>query len=191
MSLPRLLVKTRSLRSSFHRHVGTLGGASIKLARPADALRGIVDHLLPMRNPARSAGDRVEHGEYLGREAECLQRDRRIEVEIRRKPLLDEVIIGKRDALELKRHLKYWVVAMLTTYSFEHLGQGFPHNLCSWVIGLVHAIAKTHESERITLVLGALDVFRDAGDRADLLQHQQHRLVGTAMHRSPQTGDAS
>src|SRR6516165_2637506 len=80
---------------------------------------------------------------------------------------------------------------MLTTYSFEHLGQGLPHNLRSWVIGLVHAIAKTLESERITLVLRALDVFRDAGDRADLLQHQQHRLVGTAVHRPPQTGDAN
>src|SRR5512140_1932954 len=106
------------------------------------------------------------------------------------KPLLDEVIIGKRDALELKRHLKERVVAMVTTHSFEHLVQGLPHHLRSWVIGLVHAIAETHESERIALVLSALDVFWDAGHRADLLQHQQHCLVGTAVHRSPQTGDA-
>src|SRR5690348_4073047 len=83
------------------------------------------------------------------------------------KPLLDEVIIGERDALELKRHVKERVVAMVTTHSFKHLVQGPPHHRRSWVMGLVHAIAKTHESERITLVLGTLDVFRNAGDRAD------------------------
>ena len=48
---------------------------------PANALRGIVDHLLPVRNPARRAGDRVQHGEHLGRETERLQRYRRREVE--------------------------------------------------------------------------------------------------------------
>src|SRR5207244_1261259 len=56
--------------------------------------------------------------------------------------------------------LKELVVTMVTTHSFEHLVQGLPHHLRSWVIGLVHAIAETHESERIALVLGALDVFR-------------------------------
>lgn len=68
-----------------------------------------------MRNPARRAGDRVQHGEHLGRKAECFQGKRRIEVEMRRKPLLDEVIIGERDALELKRYLKERVVAMVAT----------------------------------------------------------------------------
>src|SRR4029078_4516859 len=106
------------------------------------------------------------------------------------KPLLDEVIIGERDALELKRHVKERVVAMVTTHSFEHLVQGPPHHRRSWVMGLVHAIAKTHESERITLVVGTLDVFRNAGDCADLLQHHEHRLGGTAVHRSPERGNA-
>ena len=68
------------LRSEFHRHVGALGGTCIKLARPADALRGIVDHLLPLRDPARSAGDGIDHCKHVRREAERLQRDGRIEV---------------------------------------------------------------------------------------------------------------
>src|SRR5262245_4651101 len=109
---------------------------------------------------------------------------------MRRKPLLDEVIIGERNALELKRYLKDRVVAAVATHSFEHLVQGLPHHLRSRVIGLVHAIAKTHDAERIALVLGALDVFWDTGDRADLLQHHEHGLGGTTVHRSPQTGDA-
>ena len=59
---PNLRMNWSSLRSSFHRHVGALGDASIKLPRPADALRGIFDHLLPVRNPARRSRDRIEHG---------------------------------------------------------------------------------------------------------------------------------
>ena len=59
-----------ALGSGVHRHVGALGEASVKLAWPADALRGIVDHLLPMRNPARRAGDGVQHGEHLSRKTE-------------------------------------------------------------------------------------------------------------------------
>src|ERR1700694_2329752 len=106
------------------------------------------------------------------------------------KPLLDEVIIGERDALELKRHLKERVVAIVTTHSFQHLMQGLPHNRGPWVVVFINAIAEPCELDRIVLVLGALDVFWDAGDRSDLLQHHQHRLVGPAVHRSPETGNA-
>jgi hypothetical protein len=65
------------LRSEFHRHVGPLGGACIQLARPADALRGIVDHRLPLRDPARRAGDGIDHCEHFRREAERLRLRRR------------------------------------------------------------------------------------------------------------------
>ena len=51
-------------------------------------------------------------------------------------------------------------------------------------------MAEAHQAEAVVLVLRALDVFGDAVDRADLGQHLQRRLVGAAMRRAPQAGDA-
>ena len=51
-------------------------------------------------------------------------------------------------------------------------------------------MAKTHQAEGILGVLRALDVFGNAIDRADLAEHLQRRLVGAAMRRAPQAGDA-
>src|SRR5215467_5105231 len=102
-----------------------------------------------MCQPARCASDCVQHRKHLGWKSEGLQRKGRIKVEIWTKPFLDEVIVGKRDALELQRHLKQCVVAMVRTDRFQHLMANLLHNLCSWVVALVHAIAEAHESERI------------------------------------------
>ena len=41
--------------------VGALLGADVELARTADLLLGILDHLLPLRDPADGAGDREQH----------------------------------------------------------------------------------------------------------------------------------
>ena len=57
--------------------------ARIELARTADLLARILDHLLPLRDPADRAGDREQHREHRGREAHRLERDARIEVDVR------------------------------------------------------------------------------------------------------------
>ena len=54
------------------RHVVAPRRAGIELARPADLLVRILDHLLPLRDPADRAGDREQHGEHGGREAHRL-----------------------------------------------------------------------------------------------------------------------
>ena len=65
------------------RHVVARGRAGVELARAADLLARVLDHLLPLRDPADGAGDREQHGEHRGREAHRLQRDARIEVDVR------------------------------------------------------------------------------------------------------------
>ena len=67
---------------------------------------------------------------------------------------------------------------------------GLLHDLGARIVVLVDAVAEAHQAERIVLVLGALDVLRDAVDGADLLQHLERGLVGAAMGRAPQAGDA-
>ena len=74
--------------------------------------------------------------------------------------------------------------------SVEHLVAGLLHDLGARIVVLVDAVAEAHQAEAVVLVLGALDEFRDAVDRADLAQHLERRLVGAAMRRAPQAGDA-
>ena len=72
----------------------------------------------------------------------------------------------------------------------EHLVAGLLHDPGPRIVVLVDAVAEAHQPEGVVPVLGALDVFGDAVDRADLLQHLERRLVGAAMRRPPETGDA-
>ena len=74
--------------------------------------------------------------------------------------------------------------------SFEHLVRGLLHDLGARIVVLVDAVAEAHQAETVVLVLRALDVFGDAVDRADLGEHLERRLVGAAMRRAPEAGDA-
>src|SRR5688572_7909353 len=46
--------------------------AGIELARAADLLGRVLDHLLPLGDPADGAGEREQHREHRGREAHRL-----------------------------------------------------------------------------------------------------------------------
>ena len=149
---------------------------------------GILDHLVPLRDPADGARDREEHGEHRRREAQRLQRDARIEVDVRIELLLDEILVGQRDPLQLQRDVEQRVV--VDAELAEHLVAGLLHDLGARIVVLVDAVAEAHQAERVVLVLGAGDELRDAVGRADLGQHLERRLVGAAMRRAPQAGDA-
>src|SRR5215213_9588268 len=76
-SLPRCLSSDERLHSPplGDGEVVALGGSGVELARAADLLRRILDHLLPLRDPADRAGDREQHREHVGWEAHRLQGD--------------------------------------------------------------------------------------------------------------------
>src|SRR3954452_22619974 len=67
--------------------------AGVKLARTADLLLWILNHLAPLADPADGARNRTQHGEHGGGEAHRLQRDARIEVDVRIELAIDEILI--------------------------------------------------------------------------------------------------
>src|SRR5579862_4767887 len=66
------LCSSRGLATLRDRNVIALDRPGIKLTRAANLLVGILDHLIPLRDPADGAGDREQHGEHRGREAHRL-----------------------------------------------------------------------------------------------------------------------
>src|SRR3546814_1973652 len=72
----------------------------------------------------------------------------------------------------------------------QHRFRGLLHHLRARIVILVDAVAEAHQAERVLLVLGASDIFGDAVGRADLAQHVERGLVGAAMGRAPEAGDA-
>src|SRR3954453_17498635 len=79
--------------------VRALGGADVDLARAADLGRGALDHLLPVRQPARQAPDGEEDREHLGGEAHRPIDETGVEVDVRVELALDEVLVVERDLL--------------------------------------------------------------------------------------------
>ena len=89
--------------------------------------------------------------------------------------------------LKLLGNVEHWIGDV---EFFQHLVGGRLHHLRARVEILVDAVAEAHQAERIILVLGARNIFRDALHVANLAQHVERSLVGPAMRRSPQAGDA-
>src|SRR6266404_2630329 len=85
------------LVSRFH---VALGRALVELARPADLVLGIGDHLLPLRDPAHRAGEGEDAGEHRDRDAEGALHDARIEVHVWIELAAHEIVVLERDLLE-------------------------------------------------------------------------------------------
>src|SRR3984893_5346187 len=96
-----LYVANRRLFPPRNRRVVARRRPGIELARTADLLARILDHFLPLGDPADGAGDREQRREHGGRKAHRLEGDAGIEIDVGIELLLDEVIVMERDALEL------------------------------------------------------------------------------------------
>src|SRR5215470_12996382 len=98
----RLKCNQSPLLPARDRHVVALRGTGIELARAPNLLMRVLDHFLPLRNPADGAGNREQHGEHRGGKTHSLERDARIEVDVGVELLLDEIVIVQRDPLKLE-----------------------------------------------------------------------------------------
>ena len=143
---------------------------------------------MPVSNPPRRTPSCKDHGKHLGRNANGFQDNTRIEIHIREQLALDEVIIFQRNLLEFLRHAQQRIV--FSAQLIKHFIADAAYNSRSWIIVLVDTVTETHEAEGIVLVLGPGDKLLDAGFVANLIQHIQHGLVGTAMGGTPQGSDA-
>src|SRR5262245_41371604 len=146
-------------------------GARIELAWTPDLLLDVLDHLLPLGDPADRPCERKQSREHVVGKTQRLQGNARIEIDVRIELLLDEIVILQRDALEFQRGLKQRIatLAELIKYGIALIA----HHLGPRIIVLVHAMSEPHQSEAVVLILGSLHVFGHAIDAADFLQHLQ------------------
>ena len=141
-----------------------------------------------MRDPSDGAGERKQRCEHARREAECPQRDAGIEIDVRVELFRDEVVVLQRNPLQLQGDLEQRVVMnadLVENRMALHL-----HGFRARIVVFVHAVAETHQPEIVVGVLRPPDVFRNAIDGSDFLEHLERSFVGAAMRRSPQAGDA-
>src|SRR6266404_9452980 len=120
-----------------YRFYVALGRALVELARAADLVLGIGDHLLPLRDPADGAREREDAGEHRHRDAQRPLHDAGIEVDVRVKLAADEVVVLERDLLERECQLEDAIVAQ--SELVQHLVTGLAHQLRARIVVLVHA----------------------------------------------------
>src|ERR1019366_8503726 len=146
----RFCLSQSLLRTLVNRDVVAPRRTDVELARTPDLLSWILDHLLPLRDPAGGARHREKHGEHGHRKAHRFQCYPRIEIDVRIKFLLDEIFIAERNFLKRYRDIQQRVI--LDAKFIQDLVACSLHNLGARVIVLVDAMAKPHEPERIILI---------------------------------------
>src|SRR6476659_8630629 len=118
----RLLRNLFALRDLGHTAARRTGE---ELPRPSDLVFGIGHHLVQLRDPPDSAGEREDRREELHRNADGLLHDARVEIDVRIQLALHEVIILERDLFEPHRELEQRIVAKPELA--EHLVARLPH----------------------------------------------------------------
>src|SRR5216684_7028705 len=101
-----LRVPFRAGSALVDRHELPPGGAGVELARPADLVFGIADHLLPLRDPAHGARQREDAGEHRHRDAERALHDAGVEIDVRVQLPGNEIVVLERDLLQRHRELE-------------------------------------------------------------------------------------
>ena len=141
-------------------------------------------HLAPVRDPAGQPAQSEQHGEHPGREAHGPVDHAGVEVHVRVQLALDEVVVGQRDLFERLGDIEHLVVAAELA---EDLVGLFLDDARTRVVVLVHPVAEAHQLHAVLPVLHLADeLLHVAALGADLLQHLQHRLVGSTVQRPPQ-----
>ena len=85
-------------------------GAHIQLPRTSDLLFAVGTVLQPLRNPARQSSDRKHYGKHVGRNADGLEDDARVEVHVRVQVALGEVRIVEGDLFQLHGQIQLRIV---------------------------------------------------------------------------------
>src|SRR5437879_984383 len=141
-------------------HVVASTGPRIQLSRTADTLCWVLDHLLPLADPANGTGYRKEHRKHVRGKAHSLQDDARVKIDIWIELLAYKIIVLKCYSLQFHREIQQWVV--LDPQLLQHLVTGALHDLCPRIIIFVHPMTEAHQAHMAVLVLHPSDEFRDA-----------------------------
>ena len=85
--------------------------SQIDLARAGDAFFRVRHELFPVRQPSGRSRNGEQHGEHLGLEAHRFVDDSGVEIDVRVKAPLDEVVVIERNLFELDRQVDLGVLA--------------------------------------------------------------------------------
>ena len=160
------------------------------MARPADLVFGVADHLVELSDPAYRACKRKNRGKQRGGNADRPLHDARVEVHVGVQLALDEIVVFQCNLFQGHCQLEQWVV--LQPKGAQDLAACLLHQLGARVVVLVDPVAKAHQLDARCLVLDLADEFAHFADTAhslDVFEHVEAGLVGATMRRSPQAGD--
>ena len=168
--------------------VVALGVTGVDLARAADLVRLAV-HLPPVGDPPGQPAQGEQHGEHPRREAHGPVDHAGVVVDVRVQLALDEEVVGQRDLLELLGDLQQRV---LDAELAEDLVGLLLDDAGARIVVLVDPVPEAHELHAVLAVLDLLDECLDVVVAvADLREHLQNGLVGSAVQRTPEGVDAA
>src|SRR5207244_832596 len=127
----------------FNRQVISRAVPEIDLARTGDFLVAVLEHLDPLREPARGARNGEQHREHIYRQAHRLIDYAGVEVHIRIELTLDEVFIFERDPFQLERDVEQWIFSG----DLENFVGYLLDYLRARVVVLINAVPESHQSE--------------------------------------------
>ncbi|MNH94192.1 hypothetical protein D3C73_468080 [compost metagenome] len=140
-----------------------------------------------MGDPADGPRQGEDHGEHAGWNADRLEDDPRVEVDVRVQRAFDEVRVGQGDLFQA--HGQFELRIVLDAQFLQHFVAGLLHHGGTWIAVFVNAVTEAHQFERIVLVLGLGDELVDVRNIADFIEHGQYGFVRTAVGRAPQCSD--
>src|ERR1019366_499217 len=167
------------LLAHFHGYLLVLRGlqfamyhSGVELPRTRDLLLRVLDHFVPLRQPASGPRNGEQHGKHLRLEAHGLVNDPRVEVNVGIELAGDEVIVSQRDPFELQGNVEPGVASG----HLENFVSDGLNDAGARIVVLVNPMPEAHQLK--LACLDSLDVSRNVFHLADLVEHGQHRFVG-------------
>ena len=131
-----------------------------------------------MSQPARGAADREQHREHLDGKAHRLVDETGVEIDVRVELAVDEVAVAEGNLFELQRNVEARVLAG----DVEDVVGSVLDDRGAGVVVLVHPVTEAHQTSLAGL--DALDKGGNVVEAADVVEHVEHRFVGTAVARA-------
>src|SRR5665647_2306695 len=176
---------SRIASAATHGKVLALGRAYVELAWAGDLELGVLDHLVPLGDPARQPPEGEHNREHLGGEAQRPVDQPGVEIHVRVQLALDEVLIRERHLLELERDVEQLVAL---AKALQELVGGLLDDGRARVPVLVDPVPEAHELGAALFVLDLADELVDVATISlDLLEHVEHSLVGATV-QGPEQG---
>ena len=152
----------------------------VNLPRPGNRLLLIGDHLHPLGQPAHRARNGKHHREHGRGQAHRLVNNTGVEVHVGIQLPLHKILVLQRNPLQLQGNIQHRVPAGHIKHLVRHLlNQPRPR-----VVVLVYPVAEAHQAELARL--HPAHVIGNVGHAANLVQHPQHRFVGSTVQRAIQ-----